>query len=72
MNLSNPILRNLSKISKSLPYHRKLTHFYFFLSKILILLGAKSIVIAEMRDGTSIKVDLTTRTEKEAFFYRKI
>lgn len=71
MNLANKILQSLSQISRSLPYHRKLNHFFYFLSKILLLIGAKPIVIANMMDGTSIKVNLTTRTEKKAFFTGK-
>lgn len=71
MNTSNFLLKNLAQLAKFLPYHRKLIDIYVTLSKILIRLGANPVVISQMNDGTSMKVDLSTRTERAAFFSGK-
>jgi len=68
MGIRNNALRSLSKAAKKLPNHRKLNHFYFFLTKILLKIGANPIVKAKMNDDTVMIVDLSTRTERAAYF----
>ena len=68
MNPANFLLKSLSQLSNSIPYNRKRTHFYISLSKILIGLGAKSVVSADMNDGTKMIVDLSSKTERAVYF----
>ncbi|MFD1063445.1 FkbM family methyltransferase [Winogradskyella litorisediminis] len=68
MNLMNAVVNGFSSLSRSLPKHRKLNQLYKHFNWVFLTLGAKPIVNAKMEDDTTIKVDLSTRTERMAFY----
>jgi FkbM family methyltransferase len=68
MKTPNKILNFISNITRKLKYHRKLNQLYKHLNKISLLLGAEPIMTAKMKDGTTMLVDLSTRTERVAFY----
>ena len=71
MNFSTELLKSISVLTKKLPEHRKLNQLYKHFNRIGLLLGADSIVISEMKDGTKMYVDLSTRTERTSFYTGK-
>ena len=71
MQLTDQTLRSFSYLTRKLPYHRKLNQLYKHFNRMFLALGAKSIVNAKMKDGTTILADLTTRTERISFYTGK-
>lgn len=68
MEFTNKSLKYFSKITKKLPPHRKLNQVYKNFNKLFLALGADSITTAEMNDGTTMVVDLSTKTERTAYY----
>lgn len=68
MNLMNGLLNAFAFFTRKLPAHRKLNQLYKHFNWIFLTLGARPIVIAKMKNGTSLRVDLSTRTERIAFY----
>ena len=68
MNISNALAKGFSGLSRKLPKHRKLNQLYKHFNWVFLTLGAKPIVIANMEDGTFVRVDLSTRTERMAYY----
>lgn len=71
MTFATKVLKKISVLTKKLPDHRKLKQLYKHFNKIGLVLGADRIVISEMKDGTKMQVDLTTRTERISFYTGK-
>ncbi len=71
MGFANRILKVLSSITRKLPYHRKLNQIYKHYNRLLLALGAEPIVKAKMQDGTTMLVDLSTKTERISFYTGK-
>ena len=57
-----------SAIARSLPQFRGLGSLCNRINAVTLRLGAPSLATAKMKDGTTILLDLTTRTEKLAFY----
>ncbi|WP_194850790.1 FkbM family methyltransferase [Nonlabens antarcticus] len=68
MNLMNGLANGFTAISRKLPKHRKINQIYKHFNWLFLTLGTQPIVMATMDDGTRIKVDLTTRTERMAYY----
>ncbi len=68
MRFSNSVLNALSSVTRKMPHHRKLNQVYKNFNKLLLFLGAEPIVKAKMKDGTTMLVDLTTKTERTSFY----
>jgi len=68
MNIMNVFAEGFSGLSRRLPRHRKLNQLYKHINWVFLTFGANPIVNAKMDDGTTIKVDLSTRTERMAFY----
>ncbi len=71
MKITNSILKGFSTVSRKIVYHRKLNQLYKNVNKMLLAAGADPIVIAKMTDGTVMKVDLSTRTERVSYYTGK-
>lgn len=69
--MTSNFLTNVSKLTKKLPEHRKFNSLYKHLNKVLLAFGHDSNVVSEMKDGTKMKVDLSTRTERMSFYTGK-
>lgn len=65
------MLKKISAITKKLPERRKLNQLYKHINKIALALGHDTKVVSEMKDGTQIQVDLSTRTERLSFYTGK-
>ncbi|RNC84896.1 MAG: FkbM family methyltransferase [Winogradskyella sp.] len=57
-----------SEITRKLPKNKFLRKLYKRINWLFLKLGANPIVTAKMQDGSLLIVDLTTRTEREAFY----
>lgn len=68
MNLANALANGFTTISRRLPVHRKFNQLYKHGNWLFLALGADPIVIAKMNDGTQVKVDISTRTERIAYY----
>lgn len=71
MNLSTKFLKTISVLTKKLPEHRKLNQLYKHFNRIGLVMGADPIVVSEMKDGTRMHVDLSTKTERISFYTGK-
>ncbi|NMH86472.1 FkbM family methyltransferase [Flavivirga algicola] len=71
MGFANRILKVLSRVTRKLPYHRKLNQIYKHFNRLLLALGAEPVVKATMQDGTTMFVDLSTKTERISFYTGK-
>ena len=71
MKFTNKVLNVLSGITRKLTYHRKLNQLYKNFNGLLLALGAEPIVVAKMQDGTTMLVDLSTKTERVSFYTGK-
>lgn len=71
MKLTNKILNGLSRVTRKLTYHRKLNQLYKHFNRTLLALGAEPLVTAKMQDGTTMLVDLSTKTERISFYTGK-
>lgn len=71
MNNPSKILKTISRITKKLPENRKLNKVIKLFNKMILAFGLNPIVISEMKDGTKIKVDLSTKTERLSFYTGK-
>ena len=71
MNISDTILKAISNTTRILPYHRKLNLLYKHINRLFLAIGAKPIVTAKMKDGTTMLVDLSTRTERISYYTGK-
>lgn len=71
MNPSNKALTLLSSITNQLPYHRKFNQLYKHFNRLFLTFGAMPIVTARMKDGSSMMVDLSTKTERISFYTGK-
>jgi len=68
MNFIDGLNNRFSKLSRSLPRTKGYKKLYKKVNWTLLKLGANPIVMAQMNDGTEIKVDLTTRTERLSYY----
>lgn len=68
MNLANATLSLVAAITRQTPALRGLGRTYRTLNGVLLRAGAKPLVIARMKDGTRIRVDLRTNTDLEAYY----
>ncbi|MEC3907606.1 FkbM family methyltransferase [Tamlana sp. 2201CG12-4] len=71
MKLTNKVLITLSRTTRKLPYHRRLNQIYKHFNRLLLALGAEPVVEAKMQDGTTLLVDLSTKTERISFYTGK-
>jgi hypothetical protein len=68
MSLINAFSNGFTSVSRKLPSHRKITQIYKHVNWLILTLGGDPIVMAKMDDGTDIKIDLSTRTERTAYY----
>ncbi|MDC9722674.1 MAG: FkbM family methyltransferase [Urechidicola sp.] len=68
MITKNKILNAITTFTRTLPPYRKFNEIYNLINTIFLKLGADSIVITKMEDGTNMIVDLTTRTERNSYY----
>lgn len=71
MKLINKVLNTVSSGTRKLSAHRKIIQFYKHVNKLFLALGANTIQTAKMHDETQILVDISTRTERIAFYTGK-
>ncbi|MCF7568222.1 FkbM family methyltransferase [Sabulilitoribacter arenilitoris] len=71
MKFANKVLNGLSRITRKLVYHRKLNQLYKHFNKLFLFFGIEPIVTAKMHDGTTMLVDLSTKTERISFYTGK-
>lgn len=71
MSEASKILNAISILTRKLPEHRKLNRLYKQLNKLALVLGHQPLVISEMKDGTKMQVDLSTKTERVSFYTGK-
>jgi FkbM family methyltransferase len=55
-------------ITRRLPHLRGLTRAYMAFNRTMLSLGAKPVVTVRMKDGTSMKLDLRTKTELPGYY----
>jgi hypothetical protein len=65
------MLKRISNLTKKLPEHRKLNQLYKHINRIALAFGHDTKVVSEMKDGTQMQVDLSTRTERLSFYTGK-
>lgn len=68
MGLFDSALHILAWMTRKLPFSRRLGRFYRPFARAMVRLGAKPLVRAKMRDGTTLLVDLSTHTQLDSFF----
>lgn len=71
MSFATKVLKKVSVLTKQLPEHRKLNQLYKHINKLGLACGSDSIVVSNMMDGTKMRVDLSTRTERVSFYTGK-
>lgn len=71
MKKTSKVLQKISDLTKKLPEHRKLNQLYKHINRVALSLGQEPKVVAKMKDGTQLQVDLTTRTERVSFYTGK-
>lgn len=69
--MTSKFLKKVSEQTKKLPEHRKLNQLYKKVNKLALAFGHDSNVVSEMKDGTKMLVDLSTRTERMSFYTGK-
>lgn len=68
MHVPDVALFSLASLTKRAPRFRGLGKAYRALNSVLVGCGATPIVNARMKDGTTMRVDLRTHTELDAFY----
>ena len=68
MHLPDVALASLASLTKRTPRFPGLGRGYRFLNRMLLGCGAVPVVDARMKDGTTMRVDLRTHTELDAFY----
>jgi FkbM family methyltransferase len=68
MNSASLAVTVLATLTRRAPQFRGLGRGYRLLNGVLVSCGARPIVDARMKDGTTIRVDLRTHTELDAFY----
>lgn len=68
MNFQNKILFRFSNFTKSYAESKLMRKVYKRFNWLMIKVGANPIVTAKMQDGTSVIVDLSTRTERDCYY----
>ena len=68
MKKTSIVIKRISDLTKKLPEHRKLNQLYKYINKVALVLGHDSKVIAKMKYGTQLQVDVSTRTERASFY----
>jgi FkbM family methyltransferase len=66
--LADGLLSSLALLTRASPYLRGMGTAYRRLNALLLRCGAEPIVIAPMRDGTRMRVDLRTNTDIDAYY----
>lgn len=66
--LANQLRNAAAAIFRSLPNFRGIGHCYRFVNAILLKAGASSSVLCRLRDGSTLRLDMRTHTEVEAFY----
>lgn len=68
MRLPDLAVASLARLTKRTPRFRGLGKGYRLLNRMLVKWGATPVVDARMKDGTTMRVDLRTHTELDAFY----
>lgn len=68
---TSKFLKIIAHNTQKLPENRRLNKLYKVFNKIVLALGHNSIVVSEMKDGTKMHVDLSTKTERLSFYTGK-
>lgn len=68
VNFADVLIRSYSRASRAVPYFRGLGRLSRAVNRAALRIGANPVVIADMRDGTKICVDLRSNTEFSAYY----
>lgn len=65
---TSKFLKTIAQKTQKLPDNRRLNKLYKLFNKMVLAFGHNSIVVSEMKDGTKMEVDLSTKTERLSFY----
>lgn len=68
MNFQNKVLFRFSNFTKNYARSKFMRKVYKRFNWLMLKMGANPIVTAKMEDGTSVIVDLSTRTERDCYY----